>query len=121
MKAFEIYINGEKRCTAGIGDLGHLIAHVIWVKRTERVNGKTKLKSEELGIRVSGGFTVSDGGREDLEWVREALVVGDEISIKIIESDQISSPGARRRTEPDIGEEAQRRYYERHKKQFYED
>jgi len=33
MRAFEVYINGERACLAGIGDDGVLTAIVSWVSK----------------------------------------------------------------------------------------
>jgi hypothetical protein len=34
MIAFELYLNGKKPCTAGVGNDGVLSAHVTWVRST---------------------------------------------------------------------------------------
>ncbi len=121
MKALEIYINGQQRCIAGIGELGVITAIIHWVKREREVLTKRKdLEDEELAIRVGGSFTAPDGVTESLEWIGETLAIGDEITIKIIESDQVSEPAKRQRIDYRRTAKDERRYYERLKREYGE-
>ena len=56
MIAFEVFLNGNKVCRAGVGDLGVLTTVLSWVRREGR-NTETKEPGnieEELTLNVSG-------------------------------------------------------------------
>lgn len=80
MIAFEISVNGEKLCTAGIGDKGVLSAIINGPKRPN----------------LSVGGLAND---EHLHWLeREAgfgLKVGDEVTVRIVEADCVDEPVGR--------------------------
>jgi len=88
MRAFEIYVNDKKLCLAGIGDDGVLTAIVDWV---------TKKGRGDLSLSVAG--LVSPVG-EHITWVRQTLRVGDEISVKIVETRSTDKPIKSERTNP---------------------
>ena len=77
MIAFEVSINGRRRCLAGI-ELGILSAII---DAAERDTG-----SEVRQIAV-GGLRQPSG--EHVNWIRDPIHVGDEITIKIVEADQV--------------------------------
>lgn len=58
MKCFEVTINGEKVCTAGVGDDGVLTSIVSFVKRNtasdESAESQNNGCSESLDLRVGG-------------------------------------------------------------------
>ncbi|HEX3820551.1 MAG TPA: hypothetical protein VHW45_09470 [Candidatus Sulfotelmatobacter sp.] len=89
MRAFEVSLNGEKLCLAGIGDDGVLTAIVNWV------SGK---KAADMFLEVGGLLSLVD---EHVSWLNQKpLHVGDEIQVKIIEADSVDSPTRRRRRDP---------------------
>ena len=95
MKCFEVTINGEKVCTAGVGDDGVLTAILALVQRQTVSDGtrdKQDAESESLNVRVGGIANVEPGLSEHLEWLYKDLSVGDEITIKIIESSECDVP-----------------------------
>ncbi len=91
MLAFEVHINGKKRCTAGVRGPGVLTAALAWVLR-ERANRSGKRK--ELNLGVSGLVSRSD---EFLEWLQRDLQSGDEVTIRIVEAAKVDKPKKRRR------------------------
>jgi flagellar basal body L-ring protein FlgH len=91
MLAFEIQINGKKRCTAGLGKPGVLTAALSWVLRTPE--GRRR-QSEELNLGVCGLVSRSD---EDLVWLQRAMRLGDEVTIRIVEVADADTPKKRRR------------------------
>ena len=91
MLAFEIHINGKKRCIAGIGKPGVLTAALCWVLRPPA--GRRRQR-EELNLGVGGLVSHSD---EDLEWLQRAMQLGDEITIRIVEVRAADTPKKRRR------------------------
>jgi ClpX C4-type zinc finger len=88
MKCFEITINGETVCTAGVGDDGVLNSVMSFAKRAD---AETQ-PSESLDLRVSGVANVEPGVMEHLEWLHRDLNVGDEVLIRIIEASTCDKP-----------------------------
>jgi|SRR5436190_7029967 len=91
MLAFEVYINGKKRCTAGIRGPGVLTASLCWVLRELK---SRRGKRKELKLGVGGLVSHSD---EDLEWLSRDLQPGDEVTIRIIEAAKVDKPKKTRR------------------------
>jgi len=89
MRAFEVLVNGERQCVAGIGDSGVL---------TTVVN---------LSIHHGNGtFFIDVGGlvsetKEHVNWVsQKPLFVGDDVQIRIVETDAVDSPLDKYRLDP---------------------
>ncbi|HZS06366.1 MAG TPA: hypothetical protein VFD58_16120 [Blastocatellia bacterium] len=78
MICFEIFINGNKACTASVDDSGVLTAIVTWVNSRHTESG------ERLFLHVGG----SNHADVHLDWLNGLvdLQPGDEVTIKIIES-----------------------------------
>jgi hypothetical protein len=97
MKCFEVMINGTKVCTAGVGHDGVLAAILTLVHRQNVSDGtrKNQEESKSLDIRVGGMANVEPGVSEHVEWLHQYLSVGDEITIKIIESSECNEPLSR--------------------------
>lgn len=108
MIAFEIYINGKKRCTAGAAsEFGMLTALLTWAKRdTRRLPAavRSEVAEEDLKIIVSGQRTRSDNDLENLQWKSCALEPGDEIRIKIVETERVDDPERVRKVHPEFFE-----------------
>ena len=77
MIAFDVYLNGEKVCTAGNNDLTSLTATVNLFPRRYR---RDKLSPT---LHVSG---VVSRPEELLEWAYRKLRVGDRVEIEVVES-----------------------------------
>ena len=95
MKCFEVTINGEKVCTAGVGDDGVLVSTVQFVKRNnpdETADSQDNEISETLNIRVGGIANREADEIQHLEWLQRDLRVGDEIIIRIIEASSCDDP-----------------------------
>ena len=90
MLAFEVYINGKKRCIAGLREPCVLTAALCWVVRKPG----SGLKRRELNFGVGGLASRSD---EDLQWLQRELQRGDEVTIRIIEAAKVDKPKTRRR------------------------
>jgi hypothetical protein len=90
MIAFEIYINGKRTCTAGIGGPCALTACLSWVQREPKSpHGKRK----ELNFGVGGLVSPS---KEFFEWMQRDLQTGDEVTIRIIEAAKVDKPKRKR-------------------------
>jgi hypothetical protein len=92
MRAFEVYLNGKRLCLSGVGDDGVLSAIVSAMMRKKR----TKRRGD---LSLSVGGLVSPV-REHVTWVRQNLRVGDEISVKVVETNSTDEPIERSRTNP---------------------
>src|SRR5262245_42545165 len=89
MVAFEVYLNGKKTCTAGIGT--HGILTTIPSLATAPPNRK------DLGFTVGGLISPR---REHLRWTERNIRVGDEIRVKIVERTAVDRPRTRKRRNP---------------------
>jgi len=91
MKALAVYLNGEKLCTAGVGDLGVVSAIVSWVRREDQHTASKQPDCTEEELRLEVGGLISSP-REIVKWQKRDLSVGDEILIKIVEAESADKP-----------------------------
>src|ERR1700676_4402138 len=81
MRSFNVYLNGEKLCTAGIGDNGVLTTIVTWV-----AGGK----GESLFLNVGGLVSSTE---EHIDWANQKpLRGGDEARIEIMSRILLTRP-----------------------------
>ena len=124
MICFEIHINGIKACTAGIdAEYGVLSSVLTWLKRDLNefpAEKRNDIQEEELKFYLGGHISHGKNDYENLEWIRKSLSVGDEITIKIIESDKYDEPHKRERSDPDFEEKQKRKYFENLKQEYEE-
>lgn len=120
MICFEIVINGNKVCTAGVdAEYGVLSSILTWVKRDLRAfpaENKDLIQDEELNINVAGHIRHGRNDFENLEWIKQSLSPGDEINIRIIESPDADTPSKRHRSGPGFVDKRKREYFENHAK-----
>jgi hypothetical protein len=93
MLVFDVYLNGRKRCRAGVGADGVLTAIVNWVKLTgpaARTARRMKQPLEESRLHIGG---LSKG--EHREWLAQNLKVGDRVGI-VVGKARTSDPPIRR-------------------------
>jgi len=109
MLAFEIYLNGKKIRTAGIGEPGVLTAILTWVR------GEQPRAKDDLRLRV-GGLV----GRTNTHftWVERPIVAGDDVRIKVVEAAKVDTPRKRERESPAQKASRQRAYVRRMARQF---
>jgi hypothetical protein len=122
MIAFEIAIDGQKTCTAGVGDEGVLSMIATWVRRPARdpetgepVAGQFV---EELALDAGGLTHDPDGAAAQVRWLRQPLKVGQQIILTVVETAEADPPVTRDRTDPTEIERQKRRYYERLKREL---
>ena len=123
MIAFEIVINGIKICEAGIEGLGVLDAMLFSARRLPHGDDELNRQypPDELVLEVGGlssGF--DDGRRQHLKWLRRNLQVGDEVCIKIKNSEIVDQPERIEEEDPDFVINAKKRSLEKLKKEFGE-
>ena len=97
---FELEINGEKICIAGMDGYAVLSAIVTWAKRDPSRFDPKKLphstfeqfSQEDLHIQL-GGLDSNDPARAiDRSWHYRDLKVGDEITIRILPPGPADAP-----------------------------
>lgn len=115
MICFEVTINGKKVCTAGIEGIGVLTAIFDFARRKK--DGE-EIVQEGPHLKIGGLNCHGKNDDENLDWVKRHLSVGDEVSIRIIDSLQIDQPKTRKRSDPEFVEKQQRKYYEKLKREY---
>jgi hypothetical protein len=115
MIAFNVYLNGKKISTAGVGDIGVLSAHVTWVRRTQK-EMHIKMPEEELTLEVGGLISAKE---EYVRWLDgTALKVGDEVRITVGKATKVDRPRSRKRSDPAEDLRRQKRYVRQMAKRF---
>jgi hypothetical protein len=124
MIALEISIDGQKKCTAGVSDMGVTSVIASWVRRVSRdptsgqpIPGRFE---EELTLDVGGLLHDPDGASVHASWLRQPLKPGQQIAIAIVETEEADPPRTRDREDPTWVERRKREYYERLKAEYGE-
>ena len=94
MLAFEIHLNGKKLCTAGIGEQGVLSTIINWRLGDSQDHRQIE---EEIRLQVGGFVSRSE---EYVDWLKEGLRRGDELTIRIVEVASADTPLKKRRENP---------------------
>jgi len=92
MICFEVTINGEKICTAGVGDAGVLSSLLTFAKKRASADKQGDGSRSNITLRVGGMADIDDETNEHLEWFVRQVNVGDEIFIRIIERAESDPP-----------------------------
>ena len=110
MVGFEITLNGQRLCTAAAGETGVLTAAVTWVYR------EAPGVSEPSELRLEVGGLSQDS---HLRWPAPRLLnVGDEVNIRIVETNEADPPARIEREDRAFVESEERKYYERLKLKY---
>jgi hypothetical protein len=84
MRAFEISLNDQKLCVAGIGEEGVLTSILTSVARKN---------AGDLFLQVGGLINPT---RQHVDWVsQKPLKVGDKVQIRVVEADAVDEPATR--------------------------
>jgi hypothetical protein len=94
MLALQVSLNGEIKAICGSSDCESLAAYV----RAKAPSGQSLTPENAEYLVQCLGFPKS--GDEVLKWVAARLQAGDEITIKLIETDSASSPIDRQAFDP---------------------
>jgi len=123
MVCFEVFLNEQRVCLAGVGEHGVLSAFLSWhslapAERAPYQEGQ----GPHLGLTVNGRGGSQLG--ESLHWIDDdvPIQVGNEVRIRIIDADTPDEP--RRKTAREQREAARgtrRRLYEELKREFESD
>ena len=104
---FEVQVNDGRPVVAGRQALDVLTAMVTFVHT-----------HSDIQLRAGGLHRLADGGSEQVEWVLQKVAVGDEIRIRIRESDAWSEPMSVEREAGTDREQSERAYYEQLKRKY---
>jgi hypothetical protein len=89
MKAFAVLVNGRPIGTIGVGDHGLLSAAIHW-------SSGRSVESDGQFFMMLGGLERSAGGqRVNLGWPAPSLHLGDEVTIRFVEVEQVDPPNLR--------------------------
>lgn len=110
MTAFEIYLNGRKTCTAGLGQAGVVISSLIWAS-----GGPQDLRRDDLEFRV-GGYVSRTATH--LSWCNRRLKSGDEIKVVVVKSAKADRPKTRRVESEATRTRREREYVEKKAAEF---
>jgi hypothetical protein len=84
MMAFEISVNGRQVATIGVGEAGVLNVIMSWVASGPRNDG----------VRLhAGGISLPTD--DHVGWKMPAISLGDVVTIKVVESDEITPEAER--------------------------
>ena len=113
MLAFEISINGVKKCTAGIETDGCITAILAWLQHQPARNTQDNCLTFDVGSlqRIDEADVY---GR----WLNEILTVGDSLTIRIVEVSVSDASIIHEHASPRDRERSERQYYERLKQKY---
>ena len=110
MICFHIEVNGEKVCTAGVGEFGVLTAVLSWVRnRQQHAEGGG---NPPVVLHVGGLTDQGEDDEEHVQWARKDLAVGDVVRVEIVDAESCDEPGEKKRQDPAQRVERAREYYE---------
>lgn len=118
MIAYEVFVDGSKLCTAGVGEYGVMSVLLTWVRRP----GKEREDSWEPRYEVTGISIDSEAGVDHhVFWAGERLPVGSDLRVRVVESQDVDAPAVDSESPSPkqmSSEEHQRALYERLKAKF---
>jgi len=95
---FEVIVNGERRCVAGL-EYGVLTVGTTWMKRNPDAfspspyRGMTKAEYlEEFANLHVGALDLSNAKEQPVDWLKEQFVPGDEIIIRVLPPGESDKP-----------------------------
>ena len=113
MIAFEVYLNGKRICTAGLGERGVLSTGLAWRGSQPYKKGGPPV-AEYLKLDVGG---LVDSG-EHIRWADRKIKRGDLITIKVVEAISADKPRERQRPNPAADLRRQKQYVRQMAKKF---
>ena len=132
MIVLEVRVNGDLLATAGQNDLCVLntIVDAVGVLGSESIGTKVEKEGFALSLHVGGlSARTDDGPGNHLRWIsHEAIKVGDEVCIRILEAETADPPAAEKTSREMNDEEVERKcwesardFYLKHKAKYAQD
>lgn len=118
MICFEVRLNGKKVCLAGVGDSGVLSAIVSWAGPPTLTPKGQKKWRDPARLHVGGLYEPSGNVHIHPRWAQRKLRPGDEVQVRLIESDKPDKARHKTIQTDEQIREQQRRYYLEMKKRF---
>jgi hypothetical protein len=94
MKAFTVLVNGRKVATFGIGASGVLSAVVHWL------SGHPPTTDGSFLMMLGGLDNTAGPHGEHVRWPAPPLALGDEVTIRLVEVEQVDPPSSREPSTP---------------------
>ena len=116
MRAFEVSVNGDRVCTAGMVERGVLSAHVTWLH--QRPDAEYQPDAETLELAVGGLASDPSGPEEHRTWLRRPLRVGDVIELRVVDVADADAPIERHSNDNALYQQHERRFYETLKRKY---
>ena len=117
MICFEVSVNGNRLCTAGVGEDGVLTAILSWVwSQSEEADPANEERKEKPDLHVGGLMN-----EEHVSWLENPFLisVGDVVTIKVIKSQSIDEPSSRQsRVDPERARSNRYFLYQQYKREF---
>lgn len=105
MRAFKVLLNGKRLCLAGVGDNDDVLSTTITY---------VPFRSD-MDLYV-GGLLLPQN--EHVRWKRSRLRVGDEVRLKVVETESVDRPRKRSRRDPVAEAKAEKRHVQEMAKKF---
>lgn len=102
-------------CTAGVEDYGVISAIFSYIKAQPQANTENTNNNESDKPYLNVGGLVKD---THLDWLDGILEIGDEVTIRIIETDKADAPVRERKEDTEILKRQRREFYEKCKLEF---
>ena len=117
MIAFEVLVNEQKSCVAGVDGPGVVSAILTWATRIPKTGPEDQsYPPQELTLIVGGLRNVES---DHVYWAKHSLEVGDVVTLKIKDLPAVDTPSSSTPLEsPDAVREMRRRQYEELKKRI---
>ena len=118
MIAFEVFVNDQKSCVAGVDGPGVVSAILTWATRVPKTGPEDGVSypPQELTLRVGGLRHVE---ADHVSWSKHSLEVGDVVTLKIKDLQAVDEPTTSKPLDsPEAIREMRRRDYEELKKEF---
>jgi hypothetical protein len=113
MIALSVVLNGKQLCIAGAEDLAVLSAHVTAGGKLGTLSKDIRGEPPDLYIHVGGLTGRTSGDDEHYRWAeRTDLKIGDEITIRLLETQEVDDPCEKQLQDRQRHEEKHREDYE---------
>ena len=119
MLCFDVYVNGVRRCRAGVGAAGVVTAIVSWVGKDRGSSSKRRIQSSGVAdVDVGGLHGPKRGKTAHPRWLHQSINVGDEVLVRVVHADTPDAPCHVDTYSEEQVQERERAYYEQLKQKF---